>query len=56
MSCWAMGRRLVDATKASRMRRTRGDMGRLRRLVAVGRAFLVEVVLVLAVEVFAADL
>jgi len=29
-----MGRSVVDATKACRMRRTRGDMGRCRRVAA----------------------
>jgi len=33
-----MGRRLVESTKASRMRRTRGDIGRFRFLLAVGFA------------------
>jgi hypothetical protein len=32
-----MGRKFVEATNAWRMRRTRGDMGRLRLLAAAAR-------------------
>src|SRR5947209_7689028 len=36
-----MGRKLVEATNACRIRRTRGDMGRLRLLRMAGRALAV---------------
>jgi len=55
-----MGRRVAEATKACRMRRTRGDITRLRRRVEVLWAWVVPdlffaVVLWLLVDAFAGD-
>jgi len=36
-SCWAIGRKLADATKACRIRRTRGETGPRRRLAVAAR-------------------
>jgi len=55
-----MGRKVAEATKACRMRRTRGDITRLRRRVEVlcaveVRGFFFAVVLLLPVDAFGDD-